>query len=66
MGKKDDILVGLMFVGLVIGVLAVLFGVRYAWLNYTPCSFHSVKDAPVRCLNPTPNTLLERSKGTNQ
>lgn len=32
-------------------LLAIGFVVRLAWLNLTPCSWHNVKDAPVRCLN---------------
>lgn len=40
---------------LAIFVILVLVGacllLRWAWLTYTPCSLHSVKDAPVRCIN---------------
>ncbi|HYG84607.1 MAG TPA: hypothetical protein VD907_07075 [Verrucomicrobiae bacterium] len=32
-------------------ILLVIFGIRLAWLNWTPCSWHNVKDAPVRCIN---------------
>lgn len=35
----------------IVVLFAVGFAIRFAWLNLTPCSFHSVKDAPVRCLN---------------
>lgn len=35
----------------IVVLFAIGFAIRFAWLNLTPCSFHAVKDAPVRCLN---------------
>lgn len=51
MKKKDDIVAGVITGLMLLGVLLAVFAVNYAWLNLTPCNFHSVKDAPVRCVN---------------
>lgn len=49
--KLEDIGVAVVGVLIILAIFGGIFGIRYLWLNYTPCSFHSVKDAPVRCLN---------------
>ena len=52
MSKKiEDIGIAVLAILFIVALFVAIFGVKYAWLNYTPCSFHSVKDAPVRCLN---------------
>jgi hypothetical protein len=55
--KIEDFGIMVAAVLILIAVIAVAFGIRYVWLNYTPCSFHSVKDAPVRCVTPPKDTL---------
>lgn len=40
-----------MAIAIIVVIFLVGFGIRLAWLNLTPCSWHNVKDAPVRCLN---------------
>lgn len=48
--KLEDIGVAILAALIILLIFLALFGVHYLWLNYTPCSFHTVKDAPVRCL----------------
>ena len=48
--KTEPGIVVLAILAIVITLL-VGFGIRLAWLNWTPCSWHDVKGAPVRCLN---------------